>query len=165
MNISWTNMNIITSILQQQRWAIHVKEDQRKKQVWIQTDPTQQAMKEKFWQSFKTRKERRKCVISRLLKSDQGSSIFMETKERTGRSQLPTNNENWINWMKTSEPWKMPRCCSELCTSNVVQNIIENRDPSGFWYWNVFLWSKSIACSYFAWSWLSYFEVNSGHKM
>lgn len=89
MNISWTNMNIITSILQQQRWAIHVKEDQRKKQVWIQTDPTQQAMKEKFWQSFKTRKERRKCVISRLLKSDQGSSIFMETKERTGRSQLP----------------------------------------------------------------------------
>lgn len=104
MNISWTNMNIITSILQQQRWAIHVKEDQRKKQVWIQTDPTQQAMKEKFWQSFKTRKERRKCVISRLLKSDQGSSIFMETKERTGRSQLPiqTTRTESTEWKQAS---------------------------------------------------------------
>lgn len=104
MNISWTNMNIITSILQQQRWAIHVKEDQRKKQVWIQTDPTQQAMKEKFWQSFKMRKERRKCVISRLLKSDQGSSIFMETKERTGRSQLSiqTTTTESTEWKQAS---------------------------------------------------------------
>lgn len=139
MNIFWTNMNIITSILQQQHWAIHVREDQRKKQAWIQTDPIQRAMNEKFWQSFKTQKERRKCVISRRLKSDQGSSIFMETKERTGRSLLPTYNQSWI-----SESWKMPLRCTELFGFNVVKNIIENRNTSGFWYWNVYGVNQSL---------------------
>lgn len=145
----------------------HSRKGRSKKEASLNTNRSNPAGHERKVLTKLQNAERKKkmCNIKTTEKWSRFVDFHGNYEKNWPKPVAYTNNENWINWMKTSEPWKMPRCCSELCSSNVVQNIIENRDPSGFWYWNVFLGSKSIACSYFAWSCLSYFEVNSGHKM
>lgn len=97
-SISWTNTIIIISILRPRWFVSPVKEDQRRRRVWIPTGQTRQATRGKCWPNFKIPRRRGRRPLWELLgsKENRGKILYLrgdrDLTTLSGRSYCYTFN-------------------------------------------------------------------------